>query len=398
MATTAEQVRQYRGPPLFSLGFRPFFLGAALWAAFAVSLWIFSLSIGHSDLGGRPGLQWHRDEMLFGMLPAIVAGFLLTAVPNWTGRLPVVGTPLVLLFGLWVLGRLASVFWSGLGVAALIVDVAFLFVFAAAIWREVLSGRNVRNIPVCVIVTLLAFAHLAFHLGEQDPDIADMAQRAALAAIAGLISLIGGRIVPSFTRNWLVARGVRTAVSATPDVIDRAALVLTGAALAGWVILPFNAFVGGALILAGLALWVRLARWSGISTLAEPLVWILHAGYAWLGFALIAIGASVIDPVSVPPTAGIHALTAGAAGVMVLAVMTRASLGHTGRALSAGWGTVTIYILANLAAATRFAAPFLSDVTIEMLTVSAVLWAMAFGGFALVYGPFLASPRVPKTG
>ena len=137
---------------------------------------------------------------------------------------------------------------------------------------------------------------------------------------------------------------------------------------------------------------------DGISTLAEPLVWILHAGYAWLGFALIAIGASVIDPVSVPPTAGIHALTAGAAGVMVLAVMTRASLGHTGRALSAGWGTVTIYILANLAAATRFAAPFLSDVTIEMLTVSAVLWAMAFGGFALVYGPFLASPRVPKTG
>ncbi len=399
MATTAEQIRQYRGPALFSLGFRPFFLGAALWSAFAVLLWIVSLAQGHSDLGGRAGLLWHQDEMVFGMLAGVIAGFLLTAVPNWTGRLPVVGVPLVLLFSLWAAGRLASVAWDELGLAAIIVDVSFLFVLAAALWREVLAGKNTRNIPVCVMVTLLGVAHLVFHLRESLPSIADLALRLALAAVAGLIALIGGRIVPSFARNWLAARGDAANISAQPDLLDKAALAIVALALAAWVVAPVSAVSGAGMVVAGLALLVRLSRWRTLATGPEPLVWILHAGYAWLGFALLAIGAGALDPFLVPPTAGIHALTAGAAAVMVLAVMTRASLGHTGRALSAGWGTRLIYVFANLAAVVRFAAPFFSGgAQITLLTASAALWAVAFVGFALVYGPFLMSPRVPKAG
>jgi uncharacterized protein involved in response to NO len=174
---------------------------------------------------------------------------------------------------------------------------------------------------------------------------------------------------------------------------DLAVLGITGFALLCWVVVPTQAVTGAALVLAGGANLVRLARWRGEKTLAEPLVWILHTGYGWLGVALSIMGGAALWPSVVPTTAGIHALTVGAIGVMTLAMMTRAILGHTGRTRHAGWGTLAIYLLANLAACLRIAAAFLPANQALLLGLSASAWSLAFGGFVIVYGPMLVGGR-----
>lgn len=384
---TAAARRAYAGPALFSFGFRPFFLLGAMWAAVAAPLWLLSLHYGGSLALTR---DWHTHEMLFGFLAAIVAGFLTTAVPNWTGRMPVIGPPLVGLAGLWIAGR-AAMAAPGFPVQlAAVVDSAFLLVFAAVIWREVLTGRNWRNLPVCGLVSVFALANVVFHLtrGVWDPAVGE---RMAMAVAAVLIALIGGRIVPSFTRNWMR----KQAIAAEPAVfghVDRAALALTAAAAVAWTALPTSAVSGTLLALAGGANLARMARWRGWLTGREPLVWILHLGYGWLGLGLLLIGISVLDPL-VPRTAGVHALTAGAIGVMTLAVMTRATRGHTGRPLAADGGTLAIYVAINAAALVRVGAPFAGEAQSIVLALSAALWAAAFGGFALVYGPMLTGRR-----
>lgn len=377
---TATQRRAYAGPALFSFGFRPFFLFGAVWAALVVPLWLWSFLAG-----GPQGLtrEWHIHEMLFGFLGAVVAGFLTTAVPNWTGRMPVIGPPLGGLVGLWIAGRLAMLFS---GPVAATVDCAFLVAFAAVIWREVLAGKNWRNLPVCGLVTLFALGNIAFHL-NRGGDLG-LGERLALGAAATLIALIGGRITPSFTRNWMRAQGL-SAQPATPGgKFDSAVLILTGAAGLAWVFLPQSPASGALLALAGVGNLVRLSRWKGWLTGREPLVAILHLGYAWLGVALLLLGASVLTGL-VPRTAGIHALTAGAVGVMTLAVMTRATRGHTGRPLAADRATQAIYAAINLAALTRVAAPFAPAAQVHLLAASALLWTLAFAGFAAVYAPML---------
>lgn len=382
--STAAQRRAYAGPALFSFGFRPFFLFGALWAALVVPLWLWSFLAGGPQALTR---EWHIHEMLFGFVAAVVAGFLTTAVPNWTGRMPVIGPPLGVLVGLWIAGRFAMLFP---GPVAAFVDCLFLVAFAAVIWREVLAGKNWRNLPVCGLVTLFAIGNIAFHLNS-NPDLG-VGERLALGAAATLIALIGGRITPSFTRNWMRAQGV-SAQPATPGgQVDRAVLTLTGASALAWAFLPQSPLTGGLLALAGAGNLVRLARWKGWLTGREPLVGILHVGYGWLGIALLLLGASVLTA-EVPRTAGIHALTAGAVGVMTLAVMTRATRGHTGRPLSADRATQAIYAAINLAALTRVAAPFLPSLQMRLLEASATLWVLAFAGFAIAYAPMLTRPR-----
>ena len=393
MATAADR-RTYRGPKLFSYGFRPFFLAAAIWAALAVPLWLLSFT------GQLPwaalSREWHIHEMLFGVLAGIVAGFLLTAVPNWTGRMPVMGAPLAALAALWLVGRLAMLAASQLGVWASVIDSAFLVVFAGVIWREVLAGRNWRNLAVCGLVTVLACANIAFHLGALAPEAAG--QRAALGAIALLIALIGGRVTPSFTRNWLMQRAPGP-LPAPSDRADMAALILTALAAAAWVIAPQAPLAGALLSVSGLAALARLARWQGLRTLAEPLVWSLHLGYAWLGVGLTLIGLTILAPDIVPRTAGVHALTAGAVGVMTLAMMTRATRGHSGRARVADGWTLAIYLLVNAAALVRVGAGFGGPASTVLLATSGVLWSAAFGGFALAYGPMLLGwPARPRVG
>jgi uncharacterized protein involved in response to NO len=383
MATAAAR-RAYAGPALFSFGFRPFFLCGAIWAALVVPLWVWSFIAGEPPEMTR---GWHVHEMLFGYLAAVVAGFLTTAVPNWTGRMPVIGAPLAALFGLWVAGRLAMLFN---GPAAGFVDPLFLIAFAAVVCREVVAGRNWRNLPVCLLVSLFALANVAYHLRPDETGFG-LGARLALAAAALLIALIGGRIVPSFTRNWLRAQG-DAAQPAVPDRYDQATLGLTAAAVLGWAVLPDAKASGGILLLAGLANLARLARWRGWRTGGEALVWILHLGYAWLGLGLALLGASVLT-LDIPRTAGIHSLTAGAVGVMTLAVMSRATRGHTGRPLHADPWTTAIYLAINAAAVLRVSAPFTEGPQQFLLETSAILWTLAFGGFALVYGPMLTLPR-----
>ena len=383
MATAADR-RAYRGPMLFSYGFRPFFLAASIWAALAVPLWLLSFT-GYLPWAALTR-EWHIHEMLFGVLAGIVAGFLLTAVPNWTGRLPVMGTPLAALAALWLVGRLAMLAAAQLGVWASVIDSAFLVVFAGVIWREVLAGRNWRNLAVCGLVTVLAGANIAFHLGVLAPEA--VGQRAALGAIALLIALIGGRVTPSFTRNWLMQRAPGP-LPAPSDRADMAALIVTGLAAAAWVAAPEAPLSGALLTASGVAALARLARWRGLRTLTEPLVWILHLGYAWLGVGLMLIGLTILAPDIFPRTAGVHALTAGAVGVMTLAMMTRATLGHSGRPRSADGWTLAIYLLINAAAVARVCAGFGGPQSEVLLATSGVLWSAAYGGFALAYGPML---------
>ena len=387
MTSTAAARRAYAGPALFSFGFRPFFFFGAIWSAVVVPLWLFSYFHGGATALTR---EWHIHEMIFGFLGAVIAGFLTTAVPNWTGRMPVIGLPLGGLVALWVLGRIAMLFPAGLGPAAAMIDSLFLLVFAAVIWREVLVGRNWRNLPVCGLITVFALANVAFHLPIG--AAVDVGVRLALGAATVLIALIGGRIVPSFTRNWMKARSL-TPGPALFGNVDRVALGLTVVGAGLWVIAPETLATGVALMLAGVAQLVRVARWRGWRAAGEPLVWILHLGYAWLGAALLLLGGASIDPVLIPRTAGIHALTAGAVGVMTLAVMTRATRGHTGRPLTADAGTTAIYVTINLAALLRVAGPFSGAGQPLLLTASGLAWALAFAGFAVVYGRMLVLPR-----
>lgn len=392
MTTTAARQRAYRGPALFSLGFRPFFLFAALWAGLGVPLWIAAYA---GWLQGAPfGQDWHVHEMLFGYLGGVIAGFLLTAVPNWTGRLPVAGAGLAALFALWAAGRIAMLLAAELGLAAALIDAAFLFVLTAIIAREVIAGGNSRNLPVCALVAILACANALFHLGGES---AHLGEHIALAGIAMLVALIGGRIVPSFTRNWMAKRRLHPE-PAPVGRFDLMTLVATGAALLLWLAAPDSRVAGGALVAAGLLNAVRLARWRGWRTGAEWLVLVLHAGYAWLALALVLMGLSRLVPDLVPATAGVHALTAGAFGVMTLAVMTRASLGHTGRELTASPAIRAIYAAANLGAMLRVAAPFFPDAYLPLLALSAALWGGAFLIFVAVYAPILTRPRLKAGG
>ena len=258
--------------------------------------------------------------------------------------------------------------------------------------REIVAARNWRNLPLIAPVTMLAIANLLMHLqalGALVPS--GLGWRLALAAVLVQLSVVGGRIIPSFTRNWLAQRH-HTHLPASHAWIDRLALGTLHAGVVGWAFMPGNSLVGSLLLLAALFNAWRLLYWRGIATAAEPLLLILHVGYGWLVLGSALLGLSILDA-RVPLNAAIHALTAGAIGTMVLAVMTRATRGHTGRALSADRPTRLIYVLATFAAITRVAAGFSGEWVLGFLSLSAVLWVGAFGGFVLQYGPMLLGWR-----
>ena len=386
--------RMASAPPFLRGGFRPFFFGGAAWALVALALWIVALS-GGGDLPTLLGpLAWHRHEMLFGFVGAVIAGFLLTAIPNWTGRLPIAGPPLAGLFLLWLAARAAVLFSARIGAApAALLDVGFYLVLAGLATREVLAAKN-RNVPIVAMVLLFGAANAADHAGAAGliPD-PDMGVWCALTLVVLMISLIGGRIIPSFTRNWMVKQGIKERLPTQPGRFDFGVIGATAVALVAWIAAPEARLAGFALLAAGGLQLARLVRWGGLRTVRDPLVFILHVGYFWIPAGLLLLGASVLEP-WVPRSAAIHALTAGAMGTMILAVMTRATLGHTGRALEASPQTVFLYALVTLGAALRVSAPLgLIDYTTG-LEISAVAWAGAFVIFLGVYGPILFRPRL----
>ena len=380
-------------PPILQHGFRPFFLLAALWAPASLAIWLLALADGPVPPTALPLIAWHPHELLFGYAGAVVTGFLLTAVPNWTGRLPVAGALLLALCVLWLLARLAGLVGGAvLPLAAVVLDTAFWVVLAAATGREVAVGGNWRNLPVIGLVGLLGIACLLSASEALGAETGPMGRRLALAVLLVLIGLIGGRVVPSFTRNWL-AKQPAIQLPASFGQIDRVALALLVAAAALWVALPESRAAGAMLTVAGLATLVRLARWRGVATGAEPLVAVLHLGYAWLGAGLVLHGLGILFPDGPGRLATLHALSAGAIGTMTLAIMTRATLGHTGRTLTADRATVAIYIFVQAGAALRVSAPVLPAVYAVSLTVAALLWGGAFALYVVRYGPMLLSPR-----
>jgi uncharacterized protein involved in response to NO len=394
MSAITEAATVRRAVPSFlTQGFRPFFLAAGLWAAGALALWICVLAMGLAIPSRFDALSWHVHEMLFGFVNAAVAGFLLTATANWTGRLPVRGTPLALLAGLWLLGRIAC-FVSALlpPWLAAAADLSFPTLLVAVVAREIIAGRNWRNLPMVLPVTVLGIANLLMHLEADGLAVpAGLGWRLGLAAVIVLISVVGGRILPSFTRNWLAKRPGAD-LPAGRGWIDRNSLGSLHAGLLGWAFLPEFRPMGLLLLLAALLNLWRLLRWRGRKTAAEPLLLILHIGYAWLVLGAGLLGLSMLDA-ALPQSAAIHALTAAATGTMILAVMTRATRGHTGRALSADRATNVIYVLVSLAAIARVAAAFATTWMMPLLILSGGLWIAAFVGFLLSYGPMLLGSR-----
>lgn len=387
---TLSRRRDYADPALFAYGFRPFFLAAGCWASLGILLWVRQYFGEITVTTALAPLDWHVHEMLYGYVAAAIAGFLLTAIPNWTGRLPVNGWPLAGLAALWLAGR-AAIFMSaeiGERVAAAI-DIAFLVTLAAVAAREIVAGKNWRNLRVLIVLGVLIGGNVTFHAEVLTSGTADYGKRIGIAAAILLISLIGGRIVPSFTNNWLTRNNPgRMPISFAR--FDAVTIAASAAALLGWIAAPSHPATGALLISAGLLQAVRLARWAGDRTVAGRLVLVLHIGYAFVPLGFLLMGASAFFA-AVPASAGIHAWTAGAIGLMTLAVMTRATLGHTGRPLHAGPVTQAIYALVLVSALTRIAAAFTGEPM--LMHLAAITWVTGFAGLVLAYGPLLVARR-----
>lgn len=389
--STLARARDWQGPAVLSFGFRPFFLLAGFWAALAMALWVAMLAGAEPLPTAFDPLTWHAHEFAFGYVGAVVAGFLLTAVPNWTGRLPVTGWPLAGLVSLWLAGRVAVSVSAHLAppVVAL-ADLALPAALALFLLREIAVGRNWKNLPVLGLLLLFLAANALFHV-EAATDGAAFSGVGLRLGVAGtilMISLIGGRIIPSFSRNWLAQRGARR-LPVPPNRADAVVLAVTALALAAFIPLPGSLLTAILCACAGLAQLWRLLRWQGWQTGKEPLLWVLHVGYACVGLGFLAVSAAAAE--LVPAGGALHLWLAGAIGLMTLAVMTRASLGHTGRALHAGPAVTVLYLALIVAVVARLAAALTG--TGWLLHVAAAGWLLAFGGFALLYTPILGLPR-----
>lgn len=386
------RLRDYKGPALLSYGFRPFFLLGSLYAGLAILAWL-PLFYGELELmTAFAPRDWHVHEMLYGYLPAVITGFLLTAVPNWTGRMPLQGTPLLTLVLLWAAGRLAVTTSAWIGWAtATVVDLAFLLAVTAALAREIVAGRNWRNLKVMIILSVLLAGNATFHVEAHWNGVAEYGVRVGIAAVVLLIILVGGRVVPSFTRNWLTRQNPGR-LPTSLNRFDVGSVVLAGAAMVAWSLAPEGVGTGAALILAGILHAARLSRWAGDRTWRDPLVFVLHVAYAFVPLGFLLVGASSFGWLSA--SAGIHAWTGGAFGGMTLAVMSRASLGHTGRALVASRAVQAVYVLVFAAALARICAALEPALAKGLLHIAGFAWAAAFLGFAAAYWPVFTQPRM----
>jgi uncharacterized protein involved in response to NO len=381
---------------MLSAGFRPFFFLAGLWSALAVPLWLFAYTGVANPPTALPTVVWHVHEMVFGFGFASVAGFLLTAIPNWTGRLPVRGLPLALLSLLWIAGRAAVLLsaWTGPFAAALI-DLAFPAALILVVTRELIAGGNWRNLPMIAALALLFTGNLLVHLHANGMTYtAPLGNRMGMATLLMLIALVGGRIIPSFTGNWLNKHRPQGAKPRQGGWPDRIALGATLAALVNMAAAPQSAATSWLALVSGIALAVRLARWRGLATLSEPLLFVLHAGYGWLALGMLLLGLHGLVP-AIPAASALHALGVGAIGTMTLAVMTRATLGHSGRALTAGPATVAAFLLVTLAALLRIVAPLAGEAALAFTAAAGVAWSGAFFVFTAAYAGILLKSRVP---
>ncbi len=385
-----------RIPNWLDYGFRPFFLLAAAYAVLAPLLWLTRLA--GTTWAGAPldPLAMHGHEMITGFAGAAIAGFLLTAVPSWTGRPQRRGMLLLALVGLWLLARAVNTAAAGLPwwLAAL-TDGAMWLLLWGCIADDIAQARQGRQWPILVVLAVLGFWSTAFHaaaaghLGLSAHQI----NTAQLHTVLLLVVIIAGRIVPAFTRNWGSAKGMtRPPVSRT---VTEVLAVATTLAVAVAHTLGLAA-LGPLALAAALAHAVRLSFWRGLATTREPLLFVLHVGYAWvvIGYVLLSLGGFGLIAASV----GVHALGLGVIGTMILAVMTRAGLGHTGRKLHASPALVAAFVLVNLAAVFRVVVALAPATGMAGLWVSGLAWFAAFGLFLAVFWPILTGPRADAKG
>lgn len=385
---------------LLHRGFRFFFLAAGLHAVLGMAAWLGWLGKLSYGLGwdvptamAVPSL-WHAHEMLFGFAGAAIGGFLTTAVPNWVGASPPKVKPVTILAVLWLVGRLAvwtSGFWPPAIPAA--ADLLYLPAVAVVVTPMILRAKQWRNIGFPVFIGLLWLGQILSHaetLGLAE-DTAVIGVRLAIAAILGMIAVVGGRIVPNFTANWLRARGGPDIVRRSPR-FEMALHAVTALALAAW-LSPFTAVASGLLAAAAIMHAIRMSGWRTRQVLGEPIVWVLHLGYFWLVVGL-ALAALALGTGALPETAALHAFTAGTIGTMVLGVMTRAALGHSGRPLAIRRPIVAAYGLVSASALLRLGSTVVGgDWYGPMLFAAGGAWIAAFAIYSAVYAPMLVKPR-----
>lgn len=383
-----------RLPPvltIFAYGFRPFFLLAGLHAALSLLAWVGVLQGWLEAPAGWPPATLHGHEMIFGFASAALAGFLLTAVPSWTGSGPLRGWRLAALVSLWLAGRAAAAAGAEPALYAAL-DLAFLPGLFACVAPGILRASAKRNAVVLAILALIWAANAGTHAAMLGAGFvsARWGNEFGLALLALMIALIGGRIVPAFTIGGTRMAGRPVEIAATPR-LDRAVMAATAAWAASLALdLPGTA-VAIAAALAAIANGARLLRWRTPATLRIPLVWVLHAGYAWLVLGLAAAAGAWIE--LWPKATALHALGAGAVATMILAVMSRAALGHTGRKLVAAAPTAAAYVLVTLGAALRVIASLISGDTQLLVAAAGLAWAAGFALYVAVYAPILLRRR-----
>lgn len=375
---------------LFEYGFRPFFLLGACYAVLAIPVWI---AIWRGSLGWQPAMAaplWHGHEMIFGFAVAALAGFMLTAVPNWTGEAAIRGPRLIALVALWGAGRIAAFLpWA---VPFAVLDVAFLPALALVLGPAVIQRNGRRNGVLIVVLLLLAAINSAVHLdGWGFANLSgSWALQTAIAVFALLIGLIGGRIVPAFTQGGMKMAGVPFTIT-SHRLIDGAGMLSLAAYLVATILTLPAEITGSIAVIAAVANAIRLWRWQSWRTISVPLVWVLHLGYGWLALGLLLSGLGSLD--LVPAAMGIHALTAGSFSTMILAVMSRAALGHTGRQLVASRQITVAYLALTIAATLRVAAPMAGDFYAALIDCAGLFWISAFLLFVHQYLPILVGPR-----
>ena len=379
--------------PLFALGFRPFYLLAAVFAVLAVPIWIMSLFAGVRTSGYLPGVAWHNHELIFGFAVAILAGFLLTAVRNWTGRPTPAGAPLGGLVVLWLAARVLML--TGPATAAALIDIAFLHALGVAVAIPIVRSRNVRNYKILAVLAALTLANACYHLASMNllpVGVMRVAVTAALDLFAILIAIIGGRVVPAFIGNAVADSEPRHVRSVEIVSVGALVVILTLGVLSPWVSIPGNVWFA-VFAIAAVGQGIRLSLWQPLRARGSPLLWMLPVAYAWLPIALALRAMSVFGVV--PASAAIHALTVGAIASLMIAMMTRSALGHTGRPLVARPAEISAFVLLQSAAIVRvLASSVASGLYREAMIVSGVLWTLTFAIFLYSYSPILIRPRI----
>ncbi len=379
----------------FAYGFRPFFLLAGVFAVVAVVAWLWVYGAGAVPDARMPPSSWHGHEMIFGFIAAAIAGFLLTAVPSWTGNRGFSGAPLVVLTLAWLAGRVAFALGDGLPFTLLAVaELAFLPAVMLLVAPSLVRSSN-RNTPLLAVLAAFWALDALFLYGIATGRVATsaVALRGALGLVLVLITVIGGRIVPAFTRSALAQDG-RDAAMRTFPLVEKLVVPAMLAYAVAAMLQPAGPVTAWVALLAAVLQGFRFAGWQGVRTASQPIVWILHLAYLWLPVGLALHAAFLLG--GFPWAAHWqHALGAGAAGSMILAVMTRASLGHTGRPLRAHPVTALAYLVLTAAVVVRVFGPGLFPASYAaVVMIAGTAWIVAFLLYLLVYAPILVTPRV----